>query len=540
MSKPVPPSLAEFDFTPVCEAIDRFNYSAAGSAMIMNSIFEMTGYISPGLNGLVVTPNYMANRLAETRKKTWKESVEARRQNVEHIQCFSFDGKKNDNAIIIEKVHGRNMTKQDFIQLENVAILRQPDLEPLGFISTVHGTSSFIFQKIWDFLNPDGNQSFESLIAIASDGANVNTGSTSGIIRLFEEKLKRNLHWIICMLHLNELGLKHVICAVDGPTTSDSKLSGPTGKKITSVDFMPTNVARFLPIPTGKIPPGLAKMAEHFRGDQRLMMDLAEAIATGQCSEEIAFRNIPPFSLCRWTSGAIRIQKAYISDDQPSENLVTLVTYVQQVYIPMWVRVRLQDSWQYGSRHLFDFLDSARVASKMCNNEILISKIQSVIVNNGYFGHCENILLCMLADSDAGIRKTAYSRILKIRNQLSNGQPQNMLRRFEKPKREEFDFKAKDYTTMLKAEKFIYEPPFIQNISTRILKERAEENQRLRLPKFKLHTQDTERMISVMNSCVGRVAGIENQNAILKHKVMSRKKNPRIVKKKYQTYAKKK
>lgn len=46
-------------------------------------------------------------------------------------------------------------------------------------------------------------------MAVGSDRTNTNTGKVGGVIRLLENRLSRPLQWIICLLHANELPLRH-------------------------------------------------------------------------------------------------------------------------------------------------------------------------------------------------------------------------------------------------------------------------------------------------------------------------------------------
>lgn len=197
LPRPVPNSVSELDFSGISEIIDRGDISGELAAMLINAVFEMVGWITSEEKGLIVTASCIQRKLVEAREKTWRTDLERRFDDVEKIECFSFDGKRNENAIIIENPHGKSKTLRSSRLMENVAIMRHPDLEPLGFISTLDGTSSFIFEHLWEFLNPGGLKEFSSLVAIGADGTHVNTGSNNGIIRKFETKIGRNLHRII-------------------------------------------------------------------------------------------------------------------------------------------------------------------------------------------------------------------------------------------------------------------------------------------------------------------------------------------------------
>lgn len=238
------------------------------------------------------------------------------------------------------------------------------------------------------------------------------------------------------------------------------------------------------------------------------------------------FKNIPQLSFCRWTSDAIRLQILYISDINPSRNLIALVHYIQQVYIPMWLRIPLCSHWDNGSRHLFALLDMSRKAAECCGHSDLLHVTKSTIINNGYFAHSENILLSMITDECEKTREIGYAFILKIRNtRVANG---NQIRKFDKPKKEDYNFNASKYYKLLRHDKFEYEPPFTQLLDQPTLEAYARSNLKLTVPPFKCHSQDTERNVALMNSCISRVSGFENHNAIMRHKFNSRKANCRI------------
>ena len=50
-----------------------------------------------------------------------------------------------------------------------------------------------------------------SLQILGRDSNTSNTGWRAGIISLIEKLIGRKLHWLICMAHTNELGIRHHI-----------------------------------------------------------------------------------------------------------------------------------------------------------------------------------------------------------------------------------------------------------------------------------------------------------------------------------------
>ena len=54
---------------------------------------------------------------------------------------------------------------------------------------------------------------------VGSDSTACITGNIGGVICLLEKSLGRRLMWSICLLHTNELPLRHLFTDLDGPTT---------------------------------------------------------------------------------------------------------------------------------------------------------------------------------------------------------------------------------------------------------------------------------------------------------------------------------
>lgn len=77
------------------------------------------------------------------------------------------------------------------------------------------------------------------------DGTVVNTGSKYGVIRQIETSLKKPVQWFICLLHANELPLRHLMQQLDGNTSDPRGFTGTIGKlldKCDQINFQPINV----------------------------------------------------------------------------------------------------------------------------------------------------------------------------------------------------------------------------------------------------------------------------------------------------------
>ena len=65
--------------------------------------------------------------------------------------------------------------------------------------------------------------------------------------------LGHKVMWSICQLHLNELGLRHLIEDLDGPTASGNTFTGPIGKMLTDdvQDFVTNQQFERIPVEDG-------------------------------------------------------------------------------------------------------------------------------------------------------------------------------------------------------------------------------------------------------------------------------------------------
>ena len=113
---------------------------------------------------------------------------------------------------------------------EHYVILEEPNSKYIEHISPDNGSAqaiemiTFLSQKII---------STHEIIAIGCDGTAVNTGKKNGVITKLKNNFQRPLQWIICLLHANELPLRHLIEEIDGKTGLKS-FQGPIGRLLSS------------------------------------------------------------------------------------------------------------------------------------------------------------------------------------------------------------------------------------------------------------------------------------------------------------------
>ena len=147
-----------------------------------------------------------------------------------------------------------------------------------------------------------------------------------------------------------------------------------------------------------------------------------------------------------------------------------------------------------------------------CLPESVKSIVKPVIQSNGYFGHSENLLISMLCDNDARIKKEAVSNISMIRNREQEKLP----RKFVMPT---FNFDATSYTEIINWDTAeMFEPPLTKHISGDILQEIK--LKRLEIPAYPCHSQSVERAVKlVSNVCLNNIGIIVINLKIIKIKL---------------------
>lgn len=91
------------------------------------------------------------------------------------------------------------------------------------------------------------NGELDNLLAIGSDGTNVNTGTHGGIIRQLEEQIGQPLQWLICLLHFNELPFRAYMKSLDGATSGPNNFNGIIGKEISNLKMEPVKEFKKIP-----------------------------------------------------------------------------------------------------------------------------------------------------------------------------------------------------------------------------------------------------------------------------------------------------
>ena len=134
------------------------------------------------------------------------------------------------------------------------------------------------------------------------------------------------------------------------------------------------------------------------------------------CTESFLKRDPGTLSHSRWLTAANRVLRLYVSTENPSKELVSLVIFIIRVYAPTWFDIKRNSSCKDGVKHLYDTITRSRYLS-----HDLKSVVDSVIQRNGYFAHPENVLLSMLTNDRKHISELAMRRIIRSRSEPMQG-----------------------------------------------------------------------------------------------------------------------
>ena len=226
----------------------------------------------------------------------------------------------------------------------------------------------------------------------------------------------------------------------------------------------------------------------------------------GLCPPSLAERNPGPLNHSRWLTTANRILRLYIASDTPSEQLITVTTFIMRVYAPTWFQIKRNSSYSQGPGNLWFMISNSRYLT-----DNLKSVIYPVIQRNAYFAHTENILVAMLSDSRQEIRKLAFNRIMVARNQTRTAAP----REFIVPK---LNFYAKDYTELIHfADYPRHEPPLTKRLSVTELDAIVHGIQLGHISKrYPCHNQAVERHIKLVTEASSAVCLEEERDGYIR------------------------
>lgn len=483
-------------------ACDRTGVSDRSAASIASAVLQDVGIIHKEDTTKVIDRMKVRRQREKNRKKLQKRDME----NTELLQGLYFDGRK-DVTIKIEKKAEKSYRKT--VKEEHYSLIQEPGSIYIGHVTPSSGTAKSVSTSIIAHLE-NNNFDCSELAVVGCDGTVVNTGHKNGVITKIESFLGRPVQWLICQLHANELPLRHLFQHLDGSTTGPREFSGSIGKKLIGCENLP--VAAFHPIVTEM--PVIDK--EDLSTDQKYLLEICNAVASGVCSESLSLRDPGRISHSRWLTAANRILRLYVGTEKPSRNLEILAEYIVKVYAPVWFDIKCHPSCKDGAKHVLKTIHASRYL-----NEDLKAVIDPVIQRNSYFAHPENILLAMISDERKHIRELGLRKILGARASTQES------RTFVIPP---LNFEALEYENLICWQSCtVTEPPLTFSVTQKDLEDLINSGEtNLTFPKFPCHTQAVERCVKLVTEASAAVCGNVKRDGFIRSRLESRKIMPRF------------
>lgn len=236
---------------------------------------------------------------------------------------------------------------------ENIVMVQEPGNNFISYVTPKTGgavdTATAILTKLHHL-----NINLDKLTFIGGDGCPTNTGYKKGVIRQIEEQLERPLIWIICLLHLLELPLKKIFECLFEKGKGPNDFGPELGDKLEHCHEFPVKNFK-------KVNVKFPKMnLEDLSTDQKYLFMLAVGIKDGKISAKLSKYKPGPLNHARWLTFAARVLRYYVSIENPSKNLLILVTYIMKVYVPMWQAIKTENNVSKGSIHFLEIIKSTR------------------------------------------------------------------------------------------------------------------------------------------------------------------------------------
>ena len=177
-------------------------YQLSDNAAVANAALKDAGLIT----GLDKTYVIDKNKLQREREKYRNIINEEEAIFYKFIDGIYIDGRM-DAALLTE--HDAQTGKYyQKTELQEHVVVGEPGACYLTHVSPQDGRGITIANEVYDAIK--GIELSHTLKVVGTDGTASMTGNKAGFIRCLEEKLGRPLQWAFCLLHCNELPLRHV------------------------------------------------------------------------------------------------------------------------------------------------------------------------------------------------------------------------------------------------------------------------------------------------------------------------------------------
>ena len=221
------------------------------------------------------------------------------------------------------------------------------------------------------------------------------------------------------MLHCNELPLRHLLTALDGPTSSKDGFTGPIGRLLGDVNELEIN-PNFKPV-SGE---GLVLLPEDVvRGlstDQHNCYRLMKAVMSGQMSKELAGLKCGSLNHARWLTTAEALLMLWTRkhglEGEDLTRFESIINFVVNIYFRLYFDIKVKNSLVHGPHHILTALRLLRSQPEEVRNIVM-----PYVCSGAYHAHSESIILTLLASESEDDRALGVNLIMDIRGDEEYG-----------------------------------------------------------------------------------------------------------------------
>lgn len=205
--------------------------------------------------------------------------------------------------------------------------------------------------------------------------------------------------------------------------------------------------------------------------DQKNLYHTSRAIIDGNCPTSLAIGSIGPVCHARWLTLAVRLNFLYMSDENPSDEVKRLASFVVRIYGLLWFFAKQNWKAFQGPQVVFKAM-KLFISLPLAERRIVCPVFERGFL---YWAHPEQLFLACLASPDPDIRSRAIARIIKIRSgqavppkpvvgKKRGRKSVKTVRELELP---DPVYHAADFSTMIDWESSqITEPPLLRDLSS--------------------------------------------------------------------------
>ena len=181
------------------------------------------------------------------------------------------------------------------------------------------------------------------------------TGKSKGFIASLETLIGRLLQWIICLLHLNELPLRHAFQNLDGVTSRPDSFSGLIGGQLNGA-VSEWKVEKFKSIPNPKFLVIPNSLMDDLSSDQYYAYRICCAVMLGSFDANLEFLEVGGLNHSRWLTLGCRILRFHVAQEKLTSNLSTLAEFLVKVYFPGWFQIKFNNKIIDGPKNYLNIL----------------------------------------------------------------------------------------------------------------------------------------------------------------------------------------